>query len=412
MFQYPNAEDSHVHQRLLARPTPRRPWARPRLMVAMLALIATLAACTGTSAPSSQSTNTSGPERVITDVLGRQVTVKVPSARILVDGARLIYTTALLNKENPTDRIVGWPNDLAQNDPGTLHVYEEKFPQVADIPKIGELYDGSFSVEQALQLRPDVFIVSASDFPAAQDAGTIEQLDQAGIPTVVVDYFVDPIKNTAASVQLLGQLFGRETEAANFTAYYQAAMDDVRSRVEAADAPPTPTFLWRAPGYFECCSSFAKSNLAEVVTYSGGSNLADDMLPGKQGMLSPEAVLAKNPDVVIATGANWSPDTPAAPGSFVPLGYDQSAQQAQGQLRSIVDRQAGFPNLQAVKDRRTYAVWHHFYDSPYNFLAVQWFAKWLHPELFKDVDPDAGLRELHENFLPVQPSGAFWTELP
>lgn len=378
----------------------------------MVALATVLAACTGTSAPSSQPSETSGPEQEMTDVLGRKVTVKVPSARILVDGARLIYTTAMLNKENPTERIVGWPSDLEQNDPGTLHVYEEKFPEVSRIPKTGELYDGSFSVEQALQLRPDVFVVSASDFPAARDAGTIDKLAEVGIPTVAVDFFVEPIKNTTTSVRLLGQLFGREAEAAEFTNYYQAAMDDVQSRIKAANVAPTTTFLWRAPGYFECCSSFAKSNLAEMVTYAGGTNIADDMLPGKQGTLSPEAVLAKNPEVVIATGANWSPDTPAAPGSFVPLGYDQTTQQAQSQLRSIIDRQPGFSNLEAVKDRRTYGVWHHFYDSPYNFLAVQWFAKWLHPDLFKDVDPDAGLRELHEKFLPIELGGTFWTELP
>jgi iron complex transport system substrate-binding protein len=57
-------------------------------------------------------------------------------------------------------------------------------------------------------------------------------------------------------------------------------------------------------------------------------------------------------------------------------------------------------------------VWHHFYDSPYNGLAVVWFAKWLHPELFADVDPDAMVRELHQRFLPLPARGAFWTGLP
>ncbi|MCP9276901.1 ABC transporter substrate-binding protein [Mycolicibacterium arenosum] len=378
----------------------------------LIAIVGLVAACSGSPTTTATESQASGPETVITDVLGREVTVKVPSARILVDGGRLIYTTAMLNKNDPTDRIVGWPDDLTQNDPGTLTTYEAKFPQIKDIPTTGDLWDGSFSVEQAIQLQPDVFVVGASDFPAAQDAGTIDQLERAGIPTVVVDYFVDPLKNTVPSVELLGRLFDKDKEATDFTTYYRAKMDGVKARIDSASAPPTPTFLWRAPGYFECCSSFAKSNLAAMVTYSGGVNLADDMLPGQQGTISPEAVLADNPAVIIATGANWSPDTPAAPGSFVPLGYDDAAERARTHLRSIVDRQPGFPDLQAVKDRRTYAVWHHFYDSPYNFLAVEWFAKWQHPELFQDIDPDAGLRELHEKFLPVEPTGTFWTELP
>ncbi|MGV9798088.1 ABC transporter substrate-binding protein [Mycobacterium sp. NPDC003449] len=384
---------------------------RTAAVLTLFALVVAAAGCGADSTPDPQSTRSSGPETTVTDVLGRQVTIKAPSARILVDGARMLYTTAMLNKDNPTDRIVGWPSDLEQNDPGTLAAYEKKFPQIADIPKTGDLWDGSFSVEQAISLQPDVFVVSASSFDAAQDAGTIEQLDRAGIPTVVVDYFVDPLKNTAPSIELMGKLMGRDREAADFVSYYRAAMADVRGRLDTAKAPRTPTFLWRAPGYFDCCSSFAKSNLASLVTYSGGTNLADDMLPGQQGSLSPEAVLTSNPAVVIATGANWSPDTPAEPGSFVPLGYDETAEQARSQLRAVVDRQAGFANLGAVKDRRTYAVWHHFYDSPYNFLAVQWFAKWMHPDLFADIDPDAGLRELHEKFLPIQPTGVFWTGL-
>ncbi|GAA5043040.1 ABC transporter substrate-binding protein [Nocardia callitridis] len=381
------------------------------MLLLIVALVAAVAGCAGVQEADSNG-HTNGPEVEITDVLGRKVTVHVPSARILVDGSRYLYTTALLNKDNPVDRIVGWPKDLQDNDPGTLETYKQKFPQIADIPTIGDLYDGSFSVEQAIRLRPDVFIASASSFQAAQDAGTIDKLAKAGIPTVVLDYFVDPIKNTVASVELLGKLMDRETEAANFTTYYRSAVDGVRKRLDAAKQPPTPTFLWRAPGYFECCSSFAKSNLAAIVDYAGGKNLADDLLPGQQGSLSPETILSRNPQVVIATGAAWSPDTPAAPGSFVPLGYDQDHAKSQEQLRAVVDRQVGFSGLSAVRDHRTFVAWHHFYDSPYNFLAIQWFAKWMHPDLFADDDPDADFRALHEKFLPIAPTGTFWADLP
>ncbi|MBU3062513.1 ABC transporter substrate-binding protein [Nocardia sp. NEAU-G5] len=393
------------------RPSLRRTRHFSRVILLMvLSLVAVAAGCTGASEPGSPGER-SGPAVEITDVLGRHVTVKAPSARILVDGSRLLYTTSLLDKQNPVRRIVGWPKDLLDNDPGTYQTYLRQFPQLAGIPTIGELYDGSFSVEQAIALRPDVFVASASAFKTAQDAGVIDRLGKVGIPTVFIDYFVDPIKNTVPSVELMGALLDRKAEAANFIAYYRSAVDGVRSRLDAAKQPATATFLWRAPGYFDCCSSFARSNLAAIVNYAGGENLADDLLPGQQGSISPETVLSRNPQVVIATGANWAPNTPAKPGSFVPLGYDQSPARAQAQLRAIIDRQAGFSQLGAVQQHRTYAVWHHFYDSPYNFLAIQWFAKWMHPDLFADVDPDAGLRALHEKFLPVPVGGAFWAEL-
>ncbi|WP_020502374.1 ABC transporter substrate-binding protein, partial [Sciscionella marina] len=246
----------------------------------------------------------------------------------------------------------------------------------------------------------------------AQDAGIVDKLQRVGIPTVVVDYFEKPLQNTVPSVRLMGQLLGRDPQAEQYVQYYQAAIDRVRSRLNAAHQPPTPTFLWRAPGYFDCCSSFANSNLAELVKFAGGANLADPILKTRQGAISPETILSRKPAVIIATGADWSPGTPAKPGSFVALGYNQTRQNAQKQFQAIIDNQAGFNQLGAVRDHRAYVAWHHFYDSPYNFLAVEWFAKWMHPDLFKDVDPDTTIRELHSKFLPIPYRGTFWTDLP
>jgi len=380
------------------------------LLVALLALVGCAAQQPDTP-PADPAAAGHGPVTTVTDVLGRHVDVPVPATRILLDGARLLYTTALLNPRDPGAGIVGWPDDLKQNDPDSWRTYLAAFPNLATIPITGQLYDGSFSIERAVSLRPDVFVVSAANFPAAQDAGTIDRLAALGVPTVVVDYFLDPLRNTAPSVELMGQLTGHPDAARRYIDYYRAQIDLVRGRLDTARPAATPAFLWRAPGYFDCCSSFAHSNLGSLVTFAGGDNLADQFLPTKQGTLSPETVLSQNPTVIIATGADWAPGTPARQGGFVALGYDETPAAAQAQLRAIVDGQAGFDRLRAVTDRHTYAVWHHFYDSPYNGLAVVWFAKWLHPELFTDIDPTAMIRKLHQRFLPVPATGTFWTGL-
>lgn len=381
------------------------------LSVCAALFAAGLSACGTNSPPGVGPPGPGQHTETITDVLGRPVTLNLPSARILLGGQRLLYTTALLNKDDPTARVVGWPDDLLQNDPDTYQRYLARFPRIAEIPVTGEATDGSLSVEQAIGLRPDVFVLSAATFDAARDAGTVDRLQAAGIPTVVVDYFVDPIRNTVPSVQLMGKLLGRTTDADRYVSYYRSAVQAVQARLAAARQPPTPAFLWRAPGYYDCCSTFARSNLGALVTFAGGDNLGDSVLNTKQGTLSPESVLSHNSPVVIATGADWAPGGPAAAGTFVPLGYNEAPARARDQLRAVVDRQAGFSNLKAVQTGRTYVVWHHFYDSPYNYLAIQWFAKWLHPDLFPDVDPDAGIRELHDRFLPIAAGGAFWAGL-
>ena len=368
------------------------------------------AAC---SASDGTNSATNGEKQQITDILGRNVEVPKKVERILMGGQRMLYTTAILNKENPLQGIVAWPDDLQQNDPGTYKKYQQRFSEIGDIKQTGEVYDGSMSVEQALESRPDVFIVSANSFDAARDAGIVDGLNKAGIPTVAVDYFTDPVKNTAPSVRLLGKVLGHEKEAEKYARFYESKVGMVHKRLEKTKATPTPTFLWRAPGYFDCCSTFAKSNLAQLVTAAGGKNLGDDMIEGKQGQVSPEALAGKDPDVIIATGADWTgaKQQPKKTG-FIPLGYDESADQAARDFQRVVNGQPVLKEMRAVKDKRAYAAWHHFYDSPYNYLAIEWFAKAMHPDLFADIDPQADMKELHEKFLPVEASGTFWTGLP
>ena len=49
--------------------------------------------------------------------------------------------------------------------------------------------------------------------------------------------------------------------------------------------------------------------------------------------------------------------------------------------------------------------------SPYQFVAIQEIAKWLHPELFKDLDPEATFKELHERFLPLDYKPGYFVSL-
>ena len=69
----------------------------------------------------------------------------------------------------------------------------------------------------------------------------------------------------------------------------------------------------------------------------------------------------------------------------------------------------GIVQLQAVHEGRAYALWHHFYNSPFNVAAVQVLAKWLHPTLFADIDPRATLQTLYQRFQPIPLEGTYWT---
>jgi iron complex transport system substrate-binding protein len=125
-------------------------------------------------------------------------------------------------------------------------------------------------------------------------------------------------------------------------------------------------------------------------------------------MLNPEQIINSDPDVVIVTGANWSLYSPV--GDWVSLGPGADLNHARKNLKKLMQRPA-FKTLRAVHNQRVYAIWHAFYNSPFSFIALQQIAKWLHPELFQNLDPEATMRELHQRFLPVQYKPGYWVSL-
>ena len=124
--------------------------------------------------------------------------------------------------------------------------------------------------------------------------------------------------------------------------------------------------------------------------------------------LNPEALVTEDPDYILVTGANWSNSNPG--NTAVWLGDEMTEEKAKKQLEGLMER-TGFPELKAVKEKKVMAIYHQFYQSPYHFVAVQALAKWLHPDKFANLDPKATFKELHEKFLPIEPSGVFWTTL-
>jgi iron complex transport system substrate-binding protein len=374
-----------------------------RFRAVLVGLLFTLVACAVPAAP------TGGPSGTVTDVVGRTVAVKRPVERILLGEARQLYLIAALEADDPFKRIVGWPDDLRTADFDAYERYRAKFPRLAEIPILGSPSSGQFSVEKAIELKPDVFVLNFDGYERARESGLIDQLAAAGIPTVVTDFRQYPLENTVPSTLLLGRLLGREQRAQEVADFYTQQLNQVYSRIDKVQAPKPTAFLLRAAGLLECCATFGRSNLGLLWERAGGSNLGSELIPGWAGTVNPEKVLVADMDVVIATGSNWT-HSPSQSGGWIRLGYGANADESRAQLRALT-QQPGWSTLKAAKSGRFHAIWHQFYNSPYHFAALQQFAKWAYPNAFKDVNPEANFREFHERFLPIEYGGAFWVSL-
>lgn len=345
----------------------------------------------------------------VKDVTGRDVEVNVPVKHVILGEGRQIYFLAALDKNNPFEHVVGWRDDLPKADPETYEAYLAKYPDIAKLPKFGGMKDGTFDIEQAVALKPDVILMNIDAKTATEEAGYIEKLGKVGIPLVYVDFREKPMENTEPSMRLMGKLMGKEAVAEDFIKFRSDSIKRVTDVLEKENPKKPVVFVERAGGYSEdCCMSFGNENFGKMVEIAGGINMAKGIIPGTFGTVNPEQIIASNPDQIIITGGKWDAYVPG--GNWVGVGYGADLKEARRKLEALTKR-PGFTGVKAVENGNVHAIWHQFYNNPYQFVAIQEIAKWLHPDLFKDLDPEATFKELHERFLPLEYKPGYFVSL-
>lgn len=379
----------------------------------MTALAGALAGCASDNADagSEQSTGAQGTAAVsFTDLAGRQVELDHEPERVILGEGRSVFATGILNKEDPLDKVVAIGSDLKQNVPDYYHELEKATPKVNELPEIGGFTKGDVTVEELISLDPDLIVLSKDQYEASQTAGLTDKLDQAGLTYAVTDFRAKPLENTVPTMRIFADIFGHEDRAEEFIADWQKNVDLVTERATKAQGKPS-TFVWRAAGISDCCGSWNDSNISELVNVAGGKNVADDIIEGESGALTPEKVIDADPDMIIATGGDWSAKVDNAKGhtGFAAVGYGISDKDAHDSAATLAGVQPGFEDLSAVKEHNLHGLWHQFYNSPFNYLALLQIAAWLHPEDYTDVNVQQEWAEAQEKYSPVPGDGTFFS---
>ena len=338
----------------------------------------------------------------VVDLRGR--TVKVPDQvhKITIDDGRFLVALSLILAD-PVKPLAGWPRDIHRIGDATYQQYVKRFPAIAKVPQVASSA-GSFNLEAVLAAAPDVAVVSVGAGPS--DA-QIAQLQAAGIPVVFIDFFDNPFKNQEPSLRILGQLTGSTAKANAYIGYSRQHRDRIAQRVAKLAPKDRPTVFLEAHAGIskDCCNSPGKGNMGEYVDFVGGHNIGADVLKAPVGKLNIEYVISRDPKIYIATGGAHLEKTG---GLVLGAGYD--AARARASLAAVAQRQ-GIAQLTAVKTGRTYGLAHQLINSPIDIVAIEAFATWIHPELFKDVDPQKTLNEINQRFLAVPYEGTGWISL-
>lgn len=384
-----------------------------RIAAAILTLSTslTLAACGGEKAATpgvAKAEGASASTKTVTDVTGRSVEIPADPQRVVLAEGRALFATGILNRENPLQDVVAIGEDLHSAAPSFEARLQDTLPALKDVPVIGSMTKGDVSVENLLGLEPDVIVMTLDHKKAAEESGMLTKMDQAGLTYVFTDFRSKPLENTPKSMTLLGEVFNQEDKAADYTDFYESKVKDITTRAAALKEKPS-TLYWRAGGMTECCATNNNSNLADLINAAGGDNIGDHLLSTPKGDITAEKVVEANPEHIIITGGAWAKD-PKKP-EFLPhieMGYTADEQVSKEGLARLVGT-PGFDVLDAPKKGNYHALYHQFYDSPMNVFALEQFAVWLHPEEFKDLDPQKDFEKFHAEWMPIDYSGTFFT---
>ncbi len=336
-----------------------------------LFLIATLAglilnACAPTPAvPQEAST----PEPiVVTDALGREVTLPTAPQRIVITGKALfMIADAAYLFPQASERIAGMgyagqgsSNFIALIDPD----YESK-----------TILERDAGAEQIAALQPD--LVMMKSFLAKKVGAPIEAL---GIPVIYLDF--ETPEQYDRDLAILGQVFQDPERAAEVAAYYQNTTDEIRQALDGAESKPDVLILYHNTKDGNTAFNVPPETWMQtrMVSLAGGNPVWTEANLGKGWT-----------EVTLEQIAAWDPDQ-----IFI-IDYWNDPSETVAQLQSDPTWSA----LRAVQEGNLHAFPGDLYSwdqpDPRWALGLRWTAAQLHPDRFPRFDIVAQAQEFYQN---------------
>jgi len=305
-----------------------------RISVALIALTIIVLGLTACASPPTAAPTTAPAVFItVTDDAGRQVTLKGLPTRIVSlapSNTEVLYALGL------GDRVVG------------VTEYCDYPPEAKQKPKIGGF--ANIDLEKVIGLDPD--LVLATNIHAG---AVVSELQKRGVTVVVVE--PKNVDDVLAKIAFVGKLTGKSDNATRLTAQLKNRIDAVTAKVTAAKTKPRVFYEIDKSLYTVGPGSF----IDDMITKAGGLNIAADA-KGAYTQLSPEAIIAKDPQVILLGDINF------------------------GESPESVKARPGWANISAVKNGRVIPIADENIVSrpgPRIVEGLELIARALYPELFK-----------------------------
>ena len=342
----------------------------------------------------------------IIDLAGRSVGLGREIRRIVLIRGRDIYELAALLGDDLPKRLVAIGPDLRTADRDAYDVFTARYPSLAHLPETGDIFKDAVSVEQIIDLRPDLVVMDS--FMIERGYKCVARLQEAGLPLLFLDTSGDPLSGPQRSLRLLGSVLGDKPRqrADEMASIADGRISLVLSRIDKLSRSKPSVYLETGghpsrPGvsYGGYGNPRHYSSWGEILHRLGVKNIADGVI-ANMGQLNPEFILQSDPDIIVITGQSWSNQ------GLLHLGYGARAEPAIKILAEIQNR-PGWNSLSAVKNRRICAVYHNFSMRIFDFVCIEKLAKVFYPDVFQDIHPEKDFQGFHNRFMPVPLDGVW-----
>jgi len=308
----------------------------------------------------------------VKDSLGHYIIVPSPPRRIVVCNSYVADAICALGEEG---RVVGAPKAVS-----IMPMLNQKL-LVEDVGDIS-----APSVEKIVALKPDIVFALTT-----QKSEVTAQIQRSGIPVVLLD--CSRVESLASDLKVLGQILQQEERAGKLVDFINKNFALVASRVIGLPAQQKPLVYWEGLSDYSACS--VDSSDGRLLELAAARNIAaDSRIPWTQ--VIPEWVLAKNPEIIIKC-----PDT-----ATVPSGYGLTDDDMKKQRQDIISR-PGWQRMDSVKNGKVYVLSRRIADGPQAVIGLLYTAKWLQPDIFRDVDPAAVHGSMLKEFYGLNYKGAW-----
>jgi iron complex transport system substrate-binding protein len=314
-----------------------------------------------------------GSEKFIVVLDDTGSTVKIPEpVKSFVYHGHNSYVYETLRAIGVSDRIVGITDRFTK--PGGNRYSETYFPELTKVTSVGDLQSVNYEVVN--NLHPGLVLSDAKEYYDASKT--------PDTPVVALDV---NITNFKEANMRYGYIFEKVPEAQEYVDWYSAQEKKIQDRVEKIPESQRP--LVYVSSYNVDTTKFqvpARDNYRGVMVTDAGGKYIGDELSGA-GILDVDAewVITRNPAVIIFSAGNSV------------LGYDiKDPKNVTDAINEFLARPE-FKDVDAVKNKRVYMVSHPYIlcGGASGLIGSLYYAKWLYPDQFKDMDVEA----LHQEFV-------------